>query len=240
MKNRIGAGAQSRPEASLLKPGCRPSPSFALSQRACGFRESCPCPKSIGTFPSGLPNSSKSPFDREEVTCVLRPLTMALPIPPSTMSLWLHHRHSRTMPEGFPPAPCTSRLSPHQRHPALPRGTGDGVRPGRALPLARPRSDFPPLCLPSLGSPSNLQSPTISLPLASAGCSSSLERFCRPAPGPLAPPALCAAPSSPSAWGLWARVCRGVPPTNPLPSPQSELVGQLGSVPGMELAVVDI
>lgn len=61
--------------------------------------------------------------------------------------------------------------------------------------------------------------------------------FRRPALGPPALLALCAAPSSPSAQGLWARVCRGVPPTNLLPSPQSELVGQLGSVPGMELAI---
>lgn len=42
--------------------------------------------------------------------------------------------------------------------------------------LAQPRSNFPPLCLPSLSSRPNLQSPTISLPLASAGCPSSLER----------------------------------------------------------------
>lgn len=163
---------------------------------------------------------------------------MALPILPSSISLWLRRRRSGTMPEGFPPAPCASRLSPRRQHPTSPRGEGDGVRHGWALPLAWPRSNFPPLCLPSLGSPSNLRSPTISLPLAPAGCSSSLERFTSAA----LPRALqhCAALSSPSAQRLRARVCRGVPPTNPLPSPQSELVGQLGSVPGMGLAMVDI
>lgn len=64
--------------------------------------------------------------------------------------------------------------------------------------------------------------------------------FRHPALGPPLPPSLCAALSSPSAQELWARLCRGVPPTKPLPFLQSELVGQLGSVPGMGLAMVDI
>lgn len=41
----------------------------------------------------------------------------------------------------------------------------------------QPHSNFPPLCLRTLDSLSNLQSPTISLPLAPDGCSSSLEHF---------------------------------------------------------------
>lgn len=71
----------------------------------------------------------------------------------------------------------TLRLSPHWQHPASPLGTGDGVHHGQALPPVQPCSNFPPLCLPSLGSPSNLQSPTISLPPVVAGCSSSSECF---------------------------------------------------------------
>lgn len=131
-------------------------------------------------------------------------------------------------------------LSPCWRHPTSSWGVGDRVHHGRVLPAAQPRSNFPPLCLPSLGSWSNLQSPTISLPPASAGCSSSMERstsatllwalqyrrlfvlFCPPHQG------------------LWVRLCRGVPPTNPLPFLQSELVGQLGSVPAMGFIMADI
>lgn len=59
--------------------------------------------------------------------------------------------------------------------------------------------------------------------------------FRHPALGPPVPPSLCAVLSSPSAQELWARLCTGVPPTHPLPFLQSELVGQLGSVPRMGL-----
>lgn len=102
-------------------------------------------------------------------------MSMAILVTPSLMSLWLWHHHSRTMLKEFPPE-ISLCLSPCWRYPASARGVRDRVHHGRVLPPAQPRSNFPPLCLPSLGSWSNLQSPTISLPLASAGCSSSLER----------------------------------------------------------------
>lgn len=100
---------------------------------------------------------------------------MAILDPLSLMSLWLWHHHSRTMLwKEFPPE-ISLCLSPCWSHSASTWGVRDRVHHGRVLPPAQPRSNFPPLCLPSLGSRSNLQSPTISLPLASAGCSSSLE-----------------------------------------------------------------
>lgn len=100
------------------------------------------------------------------------PLDYGPPHPPA-----MYHHGSRAMPEEFAPAPCASCITSRLQHPALPWGTGDGVRHGWALPPMWPRNDFPPLYLPSLGSLSNLQSPIISLPPASTGCSSSLEHF---------------------------------------------------------------
>lgn len=105
------------------------------------------------------------------------------------------------------------------------RAPWDEVRHGRALPPAWPRSDFPPLCLSSLGRLANLRSSTTSLPLASAGCSSSLERFTSAAP----------LPAPQHRWPLHPpHQLGGLDPSHrapaPLPLPQPELVGQLGSI----------